>query len=196
MYAVCVWEVLVLPLFLRFFNLILELFRQCGILELFRKYGILELFRQCGILELFQQCGILELFQQCGILDLFWLWYFGTVPTVRYFGTVLTVVFWNCSDSAVFVCFSFYYLPLSRSRSNPVQYKIRPFELYVSSPYHCEKFWIWFPLIARFNSLNLHVEKFVSDLREVGKCSIWVLHFHPPISPNAKMLLNYWCKWR
>jgi hypothetical protein len=85
---------------------------------------------------------------------------------------------------------------LSRSRSNPVQYKIRPFELHVRSPYHYEKFWIWFPLIARFNSLNLHVEKFVSDLRQVGKCSIWVLHFHPPISPNAKMLLNYWCKWR
>jgi hypothetical protein len=59
------------PLFLRYFDWFLELFRQCGILELFRQCGILELFRQCGILELFRQCGILELFRQCGILELF-----------------------------------------------------------------------------------------------------------------------------
>ena len=48
-----------LPLSLRFFDWIFELFRQCGIFELFRQCGIFELFRQCGIFVLFRQCGIL-----------------------------------------------------------------------------------------------------------------------------------------
>ena len=62
-------------LFLRFWYLILELFRHRGILELFRHRGILELFRHRGILELFRQRGILELFRQRGIFDFsFYFW--------------------------------------------------------------------------------------------------------------------------
>ena len=58
-------------LFLRIYNLILELFRQGDILELFRQGDILELFRQGDILELFRQGDILELFRQGDILELF-----------------------------------------------------------------------------------------------------------------------------
>ena len=88
-----------LCLFLRFFNWIVELFRQCGIFVLF-----LELFRQCGI-----TCFRLS---NCSDSVVYFVLDFGTVPTVWYIlfqilelfrqCGIFCFRFWNCSDSVVY----------------------------------------------------------------------------------------------